>query len=323
MGKKGFIISFIILMLMTFPFHMHGQGKREREYSGFFDSYYYRGPMSYTLSGGMTMSNGDLGKFYQSPLLRPAFGIGAGYKLWPRTMFGADFSYFRLASQMSSHGINIASSSANMELDLFARLYIVDDITRIAVDRRKRPKRFKPYIMSGIGIMRYNSLPTVSVDSLLLDSASTMPLVTPSSGFTPVIPVGLGVSIFITHRISVITEFAYRVAFTDLLDGVRILNDKSRDGYGAFTLKIQYSPTAPKRKKRMSMKSAPDQYNGPKGTETWKNKKPEKKKSRYDEEIIEPLPGETPPANAPAEETPAAPENNEQKIENQLEEPAK
>jgi hypothetical protein len=325
MVRNRLIRSFMVLSLLAFPFLSQGQGKRQREYSGFFDSYYYRGPMSYTLTGGMTMTNGDLGKFYQSPVMRPAFGIGASYKLWPRTMFGVDFLYSQLAGKSSSHGVNLSFNTVNMELDAFARLYIIDDITRIAVDRRKRPKRIKPYLMSGIGILRYNSVPSITVDSLLLDSSSAAAIVTPSAGFRPVVPVGLGFSIFVTHRLSVITEFAYRIPFTDLLDGIIIAGDKSKDAYGCVTLKVQYSPTAPKRKKRKSIGTAPDQYNGPKGTETWKNKKPEKKKSRYEEEPpLETPPGENPPGETPPTETPPGetpPGDTPQ--ENQLEEPAK
>jgi hypothetical protein len=334
MGKKGFIVSCMMSLLLAVPFVTNGQGKREREYSGFFDSYYYRGPLSYTLSAGMAAANGDMGKVYESPLLRPAFGIGANYRLWPRTVFGAEFSYFMLGGKSSVPGYTLSFNSVNMELDLYGRLYIVDDITRVAVDRRKKPKMFKPYLMSGIGIMRYNSVPSLSIDTLLLDSLTIQGVSVPSSGFTPVVPVGLGLSIFITHRVSVITELAYRFAFTDLMDGTIFLNDGSRDGYASFSLKLQYSPTAPKRKKRMAIKSAPEQYNGPKGTDTWKNKKPEQKK--YDDGGIEPLPGETPPGetppgetqpqetppgDTPTEETPQ--QNNDQKIENQLEEPAK
>jgi hypothetical protein len=330
MGNRRFIRSIIFAVLLAFPLFMQGQGKRQREYSGFFDSYYYRGPLSYTFSAGMAAANGDMGKVYQNPVLRPAFGIGAGYKLWPRTMFGAEFSYFMLSGQSVSPGYTVSFNSVNMELDLFGRLYIVDDITRVAVDKRKKPKMFKPYVMSGIGIVRYTSTPDYMFDSLLLDTFAVRGVAIPSSGFTPVVPVGLGLSIFITHRISVITEVAYRLAFTDLLDGAIFVNDGARDGYGSFSLKVQYSPTAPKRKKRMAIKTAPEQYNGPKGTDTWKNKKPEKKK--YDEEYVEPLPGETPPgetppgdtppSDTPQEETPQQ-ENNDQKIENQLEEPAK
>jgi hypothetical protein len=75
-----------------------GQGSRTREYSGVFDTYYFRGPISYTGSFSLASYRGDLSQ-RAFGTLGPMFSVGANYKLWPRTIFGTELSYFKLASK--------------------------------------------------------------------------------------------------------------------------------------------------------------------------------------------------------------------------------
>ena len=69
---------FALLVLCVFQI-ANGQGiSKKRDYSGFFDSYYYRGPLSFTGGIGTSMCTGDLSKgFYGTPGL--AFNLGANY----------------------------------------------------------------------------------------------------------------------------------------------------------------------------------------------------------------------------------------------------
>ncbi|HEY8402885.1 MAG TPA: DUF6089 family protein [Cytophagaceae bacterium] len=234
-------------------------GTGTREYSGFFDSYYYRGPLSFTLGGGITAYKGDLGKGLEASKIQPIFGLGANYKLWPRMMFGAEISFGKLAGDKDFDSTrNLAFETKLTQLDLYTRFYLVDDITRIARDRRKHPKLVKPYITTGLTFLRYK------VDSYY----TTPPTVdqeretAKNPGVSIAVPVGLGASFFITHRVSITTDIAYRITFTDFLDGISERgNPDKKDGYGVFSVKLQYSPTAPKKKKKKKL-SPPDPNEG-------------------------------------------------------------
>lgn len=68
------------------------------------------------------------------------------------------------------------------------------------------------------------------------------PLATKSSGFTPVIPIGVGVNIFFPSNINFGAELSGRFTFSDDIDGYTSTNSKSNDVYHflnfTFTYKI-------------------------------------------------------------------------------------
>ena len=76
-------LAFICLVISGLCNYGNAQGKRHREYSGFFDSYYFRGPITYTVGFNVTGYSGDLSK---SPVNSLGYGIsiGANYKTWPQ-----------------------------------------------------------------------------------------------------------------------------------------------------------------------------------------------------------------------------------------------
>src|SRR5206468_3145270 len=115
-----YILCFLCLMI---SFISPGQGKRSREYSSVFDTYYFRGPISYTGSFSLASYRGDLSKRLFGTL-SPMFSLGANYKLWPRTIFGAELSYFHLASKDFTGGHNLGFKSSDVELDLYGRLLL-------------------------------------------------------------------------------------------------------------------------------------------------------------------------------------------------------
>src|SRR4051812_14003687 len=131
--KKVFIAALCITTLLIQ--NAVAQKKRELEYSGFFDSYYFRGPIAITLGGGFVGYNGEFSPGFPSKSFKNVFSLGANYKVWPRTVFGAELSYFNLAGKDSSASINGSFTSTNIELDLYSRFYFLDDIVRVAADR--------------------------------------------------------------------------------------------------------------------------------------------------------------------------------------------
>jgi hypothetical protein len=311
---SGFILFFFSFLL---PFLSYAQGSRSREYSGFFDTYYFRGPISYTGSFSLASYRGDLSKRLFGTL-GPMFSVGANYKLWPRTIFGAEISYLHLASKDFAGDRNIGFKSSDIELDLYGRLLLIDDIQRRGSDKLSNPARLKPYIMAGAGLLKYS--PSSYYYGPVTDSIAPQKEGVKYPRWGVVIPVGLGLSVFINHRFSIIGEVNYRFTFTDYLDDVsKRGNPATKDGYTSMSLKVQYTPTAPKAKKKKTH-APPPAYSGPKGTETWKSKRKKPKQEPY-EEI--PLPGENNKETNPENTDPNKDGDGGKNIENQVDEPVK
>jgi hypothetical protein len=278
-------LAFICLVISGLCNLANAQGKRHREYSGFFDSYYFRGPITYTLGFNATAYRGDLTTgLIGTNSLGYGVSIGANYKTWPRVAFGGEFTYFTLSGKDFNATRGISFSSTNMELLAYGRFYFVDETVRVAPDRKKERDLvfFKPYFTTGIGLLHYSAVSTSSnyqVDSARIGEAK-------GAGYVPVIPVGLGLALCPTHRLSFIIEASYRFTFTDHLDDVSARgNSSKKDGYGFVSFKVQYCPGTPAKKKKQNL-PPPEKYDGPKGTKTWKNtprETPKPKNNYYQE----------------------------------------
>lgn len=280
------LLAFICLIISGLCNYGNAQGKRHREYSGFFDSYYFRGPITYTVGVNMTAYRGDLSTgLIGTNSLGYGMSIGANYKTWPRIAFGGEFSYFTLSGKDFDSKRAISFTSTNMELLAYGRFYFVDETVRVAPDRKKERDLvfFKPYFTTGIGFLLYTPVSVsanYTVDSLTVSEGKSYP------GYGPVIPVGLGFSLSHSHRLSFVLEATYRFTFTDYLDDVSARgNSPKKDGYGFVSFKVQYCPGAPAKKKKQNL-PPPEKYDGPKGTKTWKNtprEKPTPKNNYYQE----------------------------------------
>lgn len=279
-------LAFICLVISGLCNDGNAQGKRHREYSGFFDSYYFRGPVTFTLGASATAYRGDLTTgLIGTNSLGYGVSIGANYKTWPRVAFGGEFSYFTLSGKDFEPNRNISFTSTNMELLAYGRFYFVDETVRVAPDRKKERDLvfFKPYFTTGIGFLLYSP---VSVSSIYSVDSAKVGEVKSYPGYAPVIPVGLGFALCPTHRLSFVLEATYRFTFTDHLDDVSERgNSSKKDGYGFLSFKVQYCPGAPAKKKKQSL-APPEKYDGPKGTKTWKNtprETPKPKNNYYQE----------------------------------------
>ncbi len=271
--KKMFVrklVTVLSLFFLTFLISF-GQFKRQREYSGFFDTYYYRGPITFTLGAGLTTYRGDLTEAFGLKGLSYGMSLGANYKIWPHIVLGAEFSYLNFQSTDYNQSRNASFVATGFEFQAYGRLYFIDEIIRVAPDRRKESHYTfcKPYMQVGVGAILFNSK---------IDFNNTGRSFTSSGNITLAIPTGLGLQFTITQRSSLCAEYIYRFTTTDLIDNLTY-NGSKNDGYGLLQLKFQYAPTAPKRKKKMSL-PPPSQYDGPKGTETWKTKKQEEQKNK-------------------------------------------
>jgi opacity protein-like surface antigen len=292
--KKNRLLVIIIFSLIA----TNGFSQGKTEYSGFFDSYYYKGIRNLNITGnfGLALPLSDLPT---SPGM--AAGLGVNYKLWPRMMFGAEFHYLSMAGKDNQSNRNLKFTSSNLEFLGYARYYFVDDIIRVAADRARGTKFLKSYLILGVGLLKYNATATFTKPFPPTDSIYNYS--EKGSGLGLVIPAGLGFSWKVSNRVSLITELSYRYTFSDHLDAISTrANPKSKDSYMVMDFKLQFSPWIPAKKKSKTL-SPPEKYEGPKGTETWKNRpkeQPAKKRNYYEEPPVE----ETPKEETPAEETP-------------------
>ncbi len=273
--RTGSLFALLVLCVLHIA---NGQGiSKKRDYSGFFDSYYYRGPLAITGGVGTSLGTGDLSKgFYGTPGF--AFNLGANYKIWPRTVLGIEFQRFSLGGK-SVDSLGLSYKGSNWGINLYGRLYFIEDIIRKAQDRRTN-KKVKAYITSGLGFIKYKAV------------------VSPlggTSGLTPVFPLGLGIEYKISQRLQIIPEFSHTFTFNDKLDGVSF--NKGKDGYTQILIKVQYSPFAPKKKKKHNTAPAdPNQQR--EEHQEWRKKKVEEPKP------VEEMPEEESPKDENGEDVP-------------------
>jgi hypothetical protein len=223
--------NIILVTMALMPFLSNAQQKKGIEYSGFFDSYYWRGPLSITSGIGTAMYSGDLCSDFSCTKPSMYYTVGLGYKLWPRIFIGAEFDYFGLRATDKHESRGYDFTSKNMEVAAYLNYYIVEDIVRRHPDLNKKHKLLKPYIYLGISGMRYNVTENVG--------ETTFPK------YTGLVPVGLGLLFDITPRINVKVDAIYKIGFSDYLDGVsEKANPDKNDSYGMMRVKLVYTPKA-------------------------------------------------------------------------------
>ena len=152
--RKFITVLSIFILTLSVSF---AQFKRQREYSGFFDTYYYRGPITFTLGGALTTYRGDLTDGLGLKGLSYGFSAGANYKVWPHMVFGAEFTYMNLQSTDFNTTRNLSFKTTGYEFQIYGRLYLIDEIVRVAPDRKKESQYTfcKPYIHYGIGALMF------------------------------------------------------------------------------------------------------------------------------------------------------------------------
>jgi hypothetical protein len=86
------------------------------------------------------------------------------------------------------------------------------------------------YAFTGIGGLSYNVSPNNKLE----------PLATKLNGFTPVVPVGIGVKMIYSASLSFGIEMGARFAFSDNVDGYTSVYSKSNDRYHLLNLSVIY-----------------------------------------------------------------------------------
>jgi hypothetical protein len=94
------------------------------------------------------------------------------------------------------------------------------------------------YIFSGVGALSYKVKPNEKL----------APVVTNTSGFTPVIPAGIGVNMFYNSNFNFGVEISGRFTFSDNIDGYTSVNSKSNDLYHFLNLTFMYKINTSRRR---------------------------------------------------------------------------
>lgn len=230
--KKQFQRALVVIALITISFSSFGQAKKNLEYSGFFDSYYFRGPLYFNVWGGTGFYNGDLCGGLGCNKFGPNAGLGISYKMWPRVHFGADFNYIKLGATDVIESRGLTYSGLNFELMIYGKYFIVEDIIRKHHQMNAKKKPFKPFVLLGFNNLYY--------------VASTTG--TSAAGYTPSPALGIGAEIHVKNNIKVSPEFTYRYLFSDNLEGVAA--GSSKDSYLTAGVRISYTPYGRKKKRR-------------------------------------------------------------------------
>ncbi len=247
---------FISAIMLLGAFSSNAQVKKNIDYSGFFDSYYY--PQKYSLIAGVSVPFyfGDVCSSLGCTTISPGFTIGGGIKLWPRVYFGGEFNYFSLGATDKNDDRSFTFSSKNYELLALGRYYFIEDIIRKHNDLNKKPILFKPYGTLGIGLNYLKPTAIGIIDSTLYDLNTFENQSYPK--LVLAIPVGVGFQFDVSKRVHLIAEALYRVTFSDYVDGISTTaNPAVNDAYMSINLKVQYNPFA-KRMKRKVKKIDPE-----------------------------------------------------------------
>lgn len=253
MKKIAYFILFFTSLYSSF-----GQSRNSKaiEYSGLFDTYYYRGPVSFTFSGGPTAYYGDLCSNLKCKNVRPSFGIGAHYKLWPRVLFGTEIKLLKLKSEDRLPERNIGFKSSNFMFYGYGRFELLQRKVIRHSQRKLPPKLIKPYLHAGISYTNY------SVESFDLDGG-TISLPEEKKDYPlkmVTLPVGLGFRFSPSYRFTVSTQLSYHITFNDYLDEVSVERGSAdkNDALAQLDIVLEWAPWGRRLKPKKISKKVKD-----------------------------------------------------------------
>ncbi len=261
--RLNLIFLTVLLSLTTL---LSAQEKKGVEYSGFFDTYYWRGPVELTGSIGTGLYFGDLCGSIDCNKMKPDFALGASYKLWPRVSFGGEIGLLLMGADDAIASRGYTYNATNIEINGYGRYYLWDDVVRKQYDLRQPKKKFKPYVFTGLTGLFFFPKVTDPSGADVTEKA-TIPL-------TLALPLGIGADFQISENLKIGPEFAYKMAFSDKIDGVT--SGAGKDPYAVVSILVTYNPFHKKKKKKelteeekaIIQKKVDDAYSGGNGSTT-------------------------------------------------------
>lgn len=219
--------------------------RRRRHYSGQARAY-YRGPVRFTLGGGVGLYSGDLGAVSEN-LPGPSFSVGLLYLVRPRLVVGGEASYFQLGATDQLPERNLAFRGRNVSGTTFLRFELVRDESEFATP--KQPAALiKPYLKAGAGFLLYNPQSYRGTARPDNRTAFLAPERNDYPALALVAPVGAGLVFRLSRKLNATLEGTYSFTTTDQLDDISPASGRStsklNDGYGQAELKLEYAPWA-------------------------------------------------------------------------------
>src|SRR5690606_6199866 len=104
--------------------------------------------------------------------------------------------------------------SNNLEISFYSRIYLIDDVIKTATDRNKGYKKIKIYLLLGTSLVYYNTQSDYinRVSEKVYEENKEYPDVAIA------FPVGGGMTLRISPRVSIVGESKYVFTMTDYLD---------------------------------------------------------------------------------------------------------
>ncbi|QIX61291.1 hypothetical protein FY528_03600 [Hymenobacter lutimineralis] len=202
---------------------------------------YYRGPVRFTFGGGITYYNGDLTGSLAENFIGPAISAGVLYKLYPGLQVGGEFTYFQLGAKDQLPSRGLAFRGRNASLIAQARLSLLRDPADFS-DGTGVPAVIKPYLRFGVGALLYSPESYQGTERPTSNTNFGSPERNDYPATALIAPVGLGLSVRASRRVSVALEGTYFFTTTDHLDDVSTRANPARnDGYGLLELKAEYA----------------------------------------------------------------------------------
>ncbi|WP_141106601.1 hypothetical protein [Hymenobacter gelipurpurascens] len=223
----------------------YGPERRRRHYASNARPY-YRGPVRFTLGGGVGLYNGDLTSSLSDQFPGGSVSLGLLYKVRPHWLVGGEATYFALGAKDYLPERNLAFRGRNGSGVAFLRWEPFTDEAAFA-DPRSPASLIKPYLKAGVGFLVYS--PRAYNGTMRADDNTSF-LATERENIYPgvagVAPVGVGVTLRLLPKLNASIEGSYYFTTTDQLDDISTVSGRSssanNDGYGLVELKLEYAP---------------------------------------------------------------------------------
>ncbi|WP_375436902.1 hypothetical protein [uncultured Hymenobacter sp.] len=217
-----------------------GPERRRRHYNAQARAY-YRGPVRFTVGGGVGLYSGDLGGLSEN-FPGGSVSLGLLYLLRPHLVIGAEGSYFETGAKDQLPERGLAFKGQNISGVTFLRYELIRDESQFASPKRGAAL-VKPYLKAGVGLLLYNPNAYIGTTRANQNTVFLAPERNDYPALAVVAPVGLGVVLRLSPKLNATVEGAYYFTTSDHLDDIsQRANPSQKDGYALAELKLEYSP---------------------------------------------------------------------------------
>ncbi|HEX8428101.1 hypothetical protein [Hymenobacter sp.] len=236
------ITSFTTSVLLAHSVTAQDSPERRRRHYNAQARAYYRGPVRFTVGGGISYYNGDLGSSLSENFLGGSGSLGLLYLVRPHLVIGAEASYFQIGAKDQLPERGLAFRGRNASGVTFLRYELIKDESEFASPKRGAAL-VKPYLKAGAGLLLYNPKSYRGTTRADERTAFLSPERNDYPALAVVAPVGLGVVLRLSPKLNATVEGTYNFTTTDHLDDIsQRANPSQNDGYGQVELKLEYAP---------------------------------------------------------------------------------